>query len=124
PWEAGLKRSEEWKRKRTADLLRSMLAAGVPLPETGVAALGDEGEPCFAFNEIAFAVTPERLRLSWNDFKKQQGYGQEFLCITEVGDEAGAAAEGVDYGVITVAAVVLQHVTVQDRELEIDLKML
>ena len=124
PWESGLKRSAEWKRKHIADQLRSMSVAGVPLPETVVAALGDEGEPCFAFNEIAFAVAPKRLEWSWSDFKKQQGYGQEFLCIAEAGDEAGVSAEGVDYGAMTVAAVVLQQVTAQDRELEIDLHML
>jgi hypothetical protein len=101
-----------------------MITAGVPLPETVVAALGDEGEPCFAFNEIAFAVAPKRLEWSWSDFKKQQGYGQEFLCITEVGDEAGASAEGVDYGAITVAAVVLQQMTAQAHELAIDLQTL
>jgi len=49
-----------------------MIAAGVPLPETIGAALGDEGEPHFAFNEIAFAVAPKRLEWSWSDFKKQQ----------------------------------------------------
>src|SRR6266581_4036758 len=30
PWESGLKRSVEWKRKHIADQLRSMIAAGVP----------------------------------------------------------------------------------------------
>jgi hypothetical protein len=124
PWEFGLKRSAEWKRKHVADQLRSMIAAGVPLPETVVTALGDEGEPCFAFNEIAFAVAPKRLEWSWSDFKKQQGYGQEFLCIAEAGDEAGISAEGVDYGALTITAVVLQQVPAQDRELEIDLHML
>jgi hypothetical protein len=110
PWERGLKRSVEWKRKHIADQLRSMIAAGVPLPETVVTALGDEGEPCFAFNEIAFAVAPKRLEWSWSDFKKQQGYGQEFLCIAEAGDEADISAEGVDYGAITVATVMLQQI--------------
>ena len=124
PWEPGLKRSKEWKRKHIADLLRSMIAAGVPLPGAVGAALSSEGEPCFAFNEIAFAVAPKRLEWSWSDFKKQQGYGREFLCITEAGDEAGASAEGVDYGTIPVATVVLQQVTAQDRELEIDLHIL
>jgi hypothetical protein len=124
PWESSLKRSVEWKKKHIADQLRSMSVAGVPLPETVVAALGNEGESCFAFNEIAFAVTPKRLEWSWNDFKKRQGYGQEFLCIAEAGDEAGISAEGVDYGAITVAAVVLQQVTVQDLDLEIDLHIL
>jgi hypothetical protein len=124
PWEVGLKRSAEWKRKHVADQLRSMSVAGVPLPETVSTALGDEGEPCFAFNEIAFAVAPKRLEWSWSDFKRQQGYGQEFLCIAEAGDEAGVSAEGVDYGTMTVAAVMLQQTTAQDRELEIDLHML
>jgi hypothetical protein len=36
PWESSLKRSVEWKRKHIADQLRSMIAAGVPLPETVV----------------------------------------------------------------------------------------
>jgi hypothetical protein len=124
PWESGLKRSAEWQRKHIADQLRSMIAAGVPLPETVVTALGDEGEPCFAFNEIAFAVAPKRLAWSWSDFKKQQGYGQEFLGIAEAGDEAGVSAEGVDYGTMMVAAVMLQQATAQNRELEIDLHML
>jgi hypothetical protein len=124
PWESSLKRSAEWKRKHIADHLRSMIAAGVPLPETIGAALGDQGEPLFAFNEIAFAIAPKRLEWSWSDFKKQQGYGQEFVCIAEAGDEAGVWAEGVDYGTITVAAVMLQQATAQDRELEIDFHML
>jgi len=100
-----------------------MIAAGVPLPEAVVIALGDAGEPCFAFNEIAFAVAPKRLEWSWSDFKKQQGYGQEFLCIVETGDEAGVSGEGVEYGTMTVAAVMLQQISAQDRELEIDLFM-
>jgi hypothetical protein len=120
PWEPGLKRSVEWKRKHIADQLRSMIAAGVPLPETVVTALGDEGEPCFAFTEIAFAVAPKRLEWSWSDFKKHQGYGQEFLCIAEAGDEEDISAEGVDYGAMTIATVMLQQIPAQDRELEID----
>src|SRR2546429_7460115 len=124
PWESGLKRSVEWKRKHIVDQLRSMIVAGVPLPETVVTALGDEGEPCFAFNEIAFAVAPKRLEWSWSDFKKQQGYGQGFWCIAEAENETGLAAEGVDYSPTTSAAVVLQQIPVQDRELEIDLHML
>jgi hypothetical protein len=101
-----------------------MITAGVPLPETAVTTLGDEGVPCFAFNEIAFAVAPKRLAWSWSDLKKQQGYGQEFLCIAEAGDEGGVSAEGVDYGTMTVATVVLGQATAQDYELEIDLYML
>ena len=124
PWESSLKRSAEWKRKHIADQLRSMITAGVPLPETVVTALDDEGEPCFAFNEIAFAVAPKRLTWTWSDFKKQQGYGQNFVCIADAEDGAGIAAEGVDYGTMTVAAAVLGQATAQDYELEIDLHML
>jgi hypothetical protein len=124
PWESSLKRSAEWKRKHIADQLRSMSAARVPLPETIVTALGDEGEPCFAFNEIAFAIAPKRLAWSWSDFKKQQGYGQNFVCIAEAEDGAGIAAEGVDYGTMTVATVVLGQVTAQDYEFQIDLCIL
>jgi len=102
PWESGLKWSVEWKRKHIADQLRSMIAAGVPLPETAVTTLGDEGESCFAFNEIAFAVAPKRLEWSWSDFKKHQGYGHGFLCIVVTGDEADISAEVVVYGAMTV----------------------
>src|SRR5262252_4977122 len=48
----------------------------------------------------------------------------EFLCIVETGDEAGVSGEGVEYGTMTVAAVMLQQISGQDRELEIDLHML
>lgn len=75
-------------------------------------------------HEIAFAVAPKRLEWSWSDFKKQQGYGQEFLCIAEAEDEAGIWADGVDYGAISVATVVLQQTPAQGRELEIDLHRL
>ena len=84
PWESGLKRSVEWKRQYIADHLRSMIAAGVPLPETIGTALGNAGSPRFAFNEIAFAVAPKRLTWTWCDFKKQQGYDQNFVCIAGV----------------------------------------
>ena len=46
------------------------------------------------------------------------------MCIAEAGEETGISAEGIDYGSMTVATVVLRQTTAQDRELEIDLHML
>lgn len=123
-WEGGLKRDVAWKRLWIANHLRSLIEAGIPLPDGIVAALGDEGDACFEYNEIAFAVAPERLWRSWNDFKRQHGYGQQFLCVSEETDDTRAADEGFDYGAITISEIVIQQRSEEDRELEVDLQIL
>ncbi len=124
PWEDGLKRPHRWKEDWVADHLCSLLAADVMLPASIVAVLADRGAPKYEFNEMAFAVTPERLRLGWKDFKRQQGLWAQALTILD--DEVGAsvAGEGVDYGVIPMAEVALNEITTQDVELEIDLQLI
>lgn len=124
PWENGLKRAHEWKEDWVADHLRSLIAVGIPLPEPIVAALGKRGTPRYEFNEVAYAIAPERLKRSWNDFKRQQGYDAQVSTIADEGDSAGIADEGFDYGLVPMAEVVLGEITTQDLELEIDLQLL
>lgn len=124
PWEDGLKRSHEWKEDWVADHLRSMVAAGIPLPETIITTLGKHGTPMYEFNEVAYAVAPERLKRSWNDFKRRQGYDAQISTIADEGAGAGIADEGVDYGLVPMAEVVLGEITTQGLELEIDLQLL
>jgi hypothetical protein len=121
PWHPGLKRDHQWKRKRIADELRSMIALGIPLPGYILEILGDEGEPLFRFNEIASATAPRRLELSWGDFKKSQQIGDQFLCINDSEDETGVAAEGIDYGSVPMARLVAQISPPTDIEIAADL---
>lgn len=124
PWEDGLKRARQWKEDWVADHLRSLVAEGVVLPEPIVTTLGDRGEPKYEFNEVAYAVAPERLKLSWSDFKRHQGHDEQMLTIADEEASVGVAGEGVDYGLIPMAEVALSEVTTQDLELEIDLQLL
>lgn len=124
PWEDGLKRSHQWKEDWVADHLCSLIAAGITLPAAIVAMLADRGAPKYEFNEVAFAVTPERLRLGWKDFKQQQGLWAHVLTISDDEAGAGVAGEGIDYGVIPMAEVALNEVTTQEVELEIDLQLI
>lgn len=124
PWEDGLKRAHKWKEDWVADHLRSMIAAGIPLPEPIVATLGKHGTPKYEFNEVAYAVAPERLKRSWNDFKRRQGYDAQILAIADEEVGAGVADEGFDYGVISIAEIALNEITTQDIELEIDLQLI
>ncbi|MBO0797854.1 MAG: hypothetical protein J2P31_03450 [Blastocatellia bacterium] len=123
PWEAGLKRSKEWKESWIADHLCSFLEHKIPLPPEIVATLGNRGKAIKDFDEVAFACAPERLELSWEDFKKRQGYGSMLISILdETGD--AMADEGFDYGVVPMAEIVLQSTTPQDVMLGIDLQIL
>lgn len=124
PWEDGLKRAHKWKEDWVADHLRSLLAADITLSAPIVATLGEHGAPKYEFNEVAYAVAPERLKRSWNDFKRHQGYDAQILTIADEEVGAGIADEGVDYGLVPMAEVVLSEITTQDLELEIDLQLL
>jgi hypothetical protein len=123
PWEEGLKRSQEWKEAWVADHLRSFLVYRIPLPPEIVETLGDEGRPDKHFDEIAFALTPKRLELSWEDFKKRQGHGSMLVSILDEATD-GMADEGFDYGIVPIAEIVLQSVTPPDVALGIDLQIL
>lgn len=124
PWEERLKRGRQWKEDWVADHLRSLLAAGVPLPYPIVCILGTRGVPKHEYNEVAYAVSLERLKLSWNDFKRHQGVWSQVLTITDDENNRSVASEGIDYGIVSMAEVILNEVTPQDLELEIDLQLL
>lgn len=109
PWEEGLKRSAEWKRKWLADTLQSLLDAGVPLPASVMTKLGDEGEANYEFNEIKYALKAQRLEWSWEDFKKKQNLSAKLVqLVDEETEEDGVWAESVSYGGVTIADIVLR----------------
>lgn len=108
PWPKRLKRDHEWKRQRIADELRSMIAVGIPLPNYVLEILGNDGKAVFEFNEIAYAIAPKRLELSWGDFKHDQEIDDRFVCITDSEEDTGVGAESVDYGSLPIARIVVQ----------------
>jgi hypothetical protein len=118
----GLKRSQEQKRKWVANLLRSMLNQGVPLPVATVTALGSEGDPKYGFNEVAYARAWD-LNLSWNDFKEDHELDYHYKCIddSDNDEEPGVSAEGTDFGMVTMAEIVLRDGTRPDKETLFDL---
>jgi hypothetical protein len=116
PWTKGLKRSDEQKREDLASLLRSMLEQGVPLPEGVRATIGEVGKPWYGFDEIAYGASPTRIRQSWDDFKKDLDMDAQFVSINE--SESGVAAEGVDFGTITVSRLPLEPAPSFDFETE------
>lgn len=119
-WKEGLKRSPDQKRNKVAQLLKSMIACDLPLPAQTVARLSNGGEEAYRFDEVAYAVAPTRLQRSWKTFKEQQELDSSFLCIT---DEANAnvASEGVDYGSISIARLVLTSGAPPEFETTLDL---
>jgi hypothetical protein len=121
PWAPGLKRDRGWKRQWLADALRSIQAAGVPLPAPALEVLGAEGEPRYGFDEVAYAASPERIKLSWGDFKRDQELDHDFLCIVESDEEPSVANEAVDFRSIRVAEIVLSGRRESDPALLIDL---
>jgi hypothetical protein len=124
PWDAGLKRDPSWKRRRIADLLRSMLELEISLPETVLSMLGDEGEAVYEFNETAYAAAPRRLARSWQDFKRQHEIDSRFLSVVDSEAEANPDSEGFDYGSITVARLILNSGTALDDETILDFRLL
>jgi hypothetical protein len=121
PWPTGLKRSREWKLKRVADELRSMIQAGVALGDHVIEILADRGEPSLLFNEIAFATAPKRLEYSWQDLQRDREIGKRFPCLSESDDESTSAAEAFDYGLVSMASVADQASFADDPDVQIDL---
>ncbi len=121
PGWAGLKRSVEQKKEWVADMLRSMLARGVTLPQSMVSELEDKGEPKYEFNEIAY-VKKWDMGLAWNDFKKQQELDYHYSCIddSDSDEDPGVAAEGIDYGLVTMADILLREGKKPDNETQLD----
>jgi hypothetical protein len=124
PWDPGLKRSPAWKRQWISDMLRSMIAAGITLRPETVTAMADEGSPIHPFNEVAYACAPERLELSWKDFKHEQSLDAQFYSIVDSDDEASVANEGMEYGSITIGQLTLKSLARDEFESLLDLRIL
>lgn len=124
PWASGLKRSDEWKRKRIAGYIKSFVASGVNLPASVINAAPNEGAAEFQFDEIAYAVSPKRLEHSWKDFKDQMEWGEGFMGITLGEDETSSDAEFIDYGSISSARLVAGLTTYVGSEMGLDLLLL
>lgn len=120
-WEANLKRSPEWKRTRVADLLRSMQAAGIRLPEAIGNLVQAEGTVRFKFNELDFAVSPNRFDKSWINFKRLQKLSTQFVGIVEDDASEETYAEAMSYGAVTAADLTLRTMIHVDIELELDM---
>lgn len=109
PWEEGLKRSAEWKRKWIADILQSLREAEVALPSGIISNLNDEGETRYEFNEIKYALKTQRLEWSWDDFKRKQNLdNQTFTLFDPDAEDEGVAEEMINFGGVTIAEVVLR----------------
>lgn len=109
PWEEGLKRSAEWKRKWLADMLQSLRAAGIPLSDSVLAGLGDEGEAIYEFNEVKYALKTQRFGWSWDDFKRKQNLKNNFLPLLDSdAEEDGVWAESASFSGVTIAEIVLR----------------
>jgi hypothetical protein len=98
-----------------------MANAGIPIPKDVLEILGDQGNPQFNFNEIAFATSSKRLSLSWTDFKEEQEIDARFVCVQDSEDDSSSAAEGFDYGSVPMARVVARTTAQSDLEMMADL---
>lgn len=123
-WEPRLKRSAEWKRGWIADMLRSLIEAGVNLPAPIVKSVEGIGEARYGFNEIEYATSAQRLEYSWIDFKRMQGLDAQFLEIIDGDEEEETYAEAMRYGAITAAELTLRTTSTVDAELNLDLRAL
>jgi hypothetical protein len=124
PWTPGLKRSDEWKKERLTDYLRSFVAIGVNLPAPIMNKVEAGNTPVLPFNEIAYAVTPKRLEQSWQDFKEQMEWSDRFLGLVTEEDETSSAAECFDYGAISAARLHTGFAPVTEAEIGLELLLL
>jgi hypothetical protein len=125
PWTKGLNRSEQWKLSRIVRYLKSLIAKGILPSDSPGAATEFCAERLFEFDEIKYAVSNERLELSWNDFKDDHDRSDEFLCIDDSEESSDHYAEGADYGSIRMAEVVMNMTAPDDEfELKMDLRLL
>ena len=101
-WE-GYKRDEKTKRKYIADVLRSIVEAGIDLPKNLEETAFAEGEPKFGFSEIAL-VRRWNVEQSWKDFKKKQEIGGSYKCLEAASETENpdVYAEGLEYDVVAI----------------------
>lgn len=121
-WDVKLKRDPEWKRKRVADLLCSMRAAGVRLPDSISKLVLSEGTVRFKFSELDFATSPRRLEKSWTNFKRMQKLSVQFVGIVDDDASEETYAEAMSYGAVTATELTLRTMIQVDIELELDMR--
>lgn len=121
PWDANLKRDFHWKADRVADLVQSMYCQEILLPSHVQMLVGKRGQPKFRFDEIASAVSAERLKLSWSDFRKTIEQEIGYISLVEEDPRETVDGEGSDFGVMWLARAMLQSGTGLEPELWIDL---
>ncbi len=122
PWWSGLKRNNTWKAAWIADHLRSFIARRIALPPAIVITLGERGEAKYDFNELAWAIAPNRFEKSWKKYLKHLGPLASSFAIVD--DLAGmsVADESFDYGAISMAEVTSQLLAAPDLDLNLDLE--
>lgn len=123
----GLKRGTEQKIDWVTKHIISMLKASITLPNpvTSDAKESDNSriEP-YGYQELAL-VKSWQVERSWEDFKRQQELDSTHLCLFDEDreEEGRVADEGVDYGGVSIARVVLQ-LEGEDHSFTLDLRML
>lgn len=120
-WKDKLNRPPGWRRGRVADWLRSMLKAGVALPPETLAALGDDGEAQFAFNEVAMATGRGTLEKCWSTIKKRLKLDADVVSIDESEAGQSAASEGANYGFLLRSGLALQTLPELEDDYTLDL---
>lgn len=122
PWWPGLKRGLAWKEEWIANHIRSFTNHQIPIPPEVILAVGDRGEMHYEYNEVAWAVAPERLRLTWQDFVHEQGPMASPLQLVDEHLIDEISAESLDYRAIPVAGMVGRLVTETGIEMLLDLE--
>lgn len=99
----GYKRNENTKQKYVADVLHSIVEAGITLPENLQKIAFNNGEAKFEFNEIALA-RGWNVEQSWIDFKKKQEIGKRYKYL-DAGSETDTPevyAEALEYDIVSI----------------------
>ncbi len=101
PYWEGYKRDETQKQKYIADILRSIVEAGIQLPQNLTKIALTEGEAKYGFNEIAL-INRWNMELTWNDFKRKQEIGGSYKCLDEKSESENPEvyAESLEYDII------------------------
>ena len=99
----GYKRDDQTKRKYVADIMCSMVKAGIVLPPNLQTIALDYGEAKYSFNEIAL-IRGWNVEQSWRDFKKKQEIGGSYKCLDVFSDTENPEiyAESLEYDVVAI----------------------
>lgn len=119
-WPTGLKRENSWKQQRIRDLLAAMHLHQIPLPIVITQQLGPIEETPWRFDEVAYSAAPERLRLTWKDFRRHLFIESGALHLIDEDAGEGIGGESIDYSVVSIGAVSLATIPATDLDLRLD----